>query len=63
MDSLYPDPESNVINKSFPGEGMLSKQVAIYIIINGILSTSWSIWKMLFFCWRAWLWITKPHKE
>jgi hypothetical protein len=28
-----------------PGEGKSPKQVAIYIIVNGILSTPWSIWK------------------
>jgi hypothetical protein len=39
MDSLY-DAEWKVVNKNFPGEGKLSKQVAIYIIINAILSTA-----------------------
>ena len=27
----------NGCNKSFPGEGKLSKQVVLYVIINGIL--------------------------
>jgi hypothetical protein len=46
---LDPDSALKVINKSFPREGKLSEQVAIDIIINGIPSTSWSIWKMSMF--------------